>query len=474
MRALVNGYFRGSCPKELSELNRTERSLIALVNVFSKISLLAQGGAYASNGNCYAMINKVSEIAKSLPQLPSIGDMAFIRSRNETDKVPREYMYSPFKVRRALDWLKDNNPLYANKVADTPKEGDEEAFWNSAEEHHIPFIDDAPPPRAHLTAKPPSSSSSSSADKAQAGNDDSNMSESSDDEFEPDECDGDATQGGSTNAGEPGAARDILLCDGDDVVPDIAEQVKRVLNDKDEPEVTSIRDANGRYLSDYNTPNFLAMAFPWLYPYGRGCAGMGTHIKVDKFYFRHVLKYGGDRAFQKCSNFIFYSYSWIMKSAVGVISNVVAKRQEASIVEELTKKRAMENSTTTTSSSSSSSSSSNSTTTSTQPGARKERAVSRGLTKEQLIRIKSYLNNEPSDESVVSKEEIKILLQRLIPFAKDVKGSSMYFQRERRNLLSMISSPSTIADGEWRLFFTEAQASIYLPEIYDNIVTSAG
>ena len=43
VRALVNGYFRGSCPKELSELNRTERSLIALVNVFSKISLLAQG-----------------------------------------------------------------------------------------------------------------------------------------------------------------------------------------------------------------------------------------------------------------------------------------------------------------------------------------------------------------------------------------------------------------------------------------------
>ena len=204
---------------------------------------------------------------------------------------------------------------------------------------------------------------------------------------------------------------------------------------------------------------------------------MGTHIKVDKFYFRHVLKYGGDRAFQKCSNFIFYSYSWIMKSAVGVISNVVAKRQEASIIEELTKKRAMENSTSSSSSSSSNntnSSSSSSATASTQPGARKERAVSRGLTKEQLIRIKSFLNNELSDDSVVSKEEIKILLQRLIPFSKEVKGSSMYFQRERRNLLSMISSPSTITDGEWRLFFTEAQASIYLPEIYDNVVTSAG
>jgi hypothetical protein len=278
------------------------------------------------------------------------------------------------------------------------------------------------------------------------------------------EDEGDTSQGRSTNTGEPGAGRDILLSDGDCAVPDIAEQVRRVLDDQDEPEVTSIRDANGRFVSDYKTKNFLAMAFPWLYPYGRGCAGFGTHIKVDKHYFRHVLKYGGDRVFQKCSNFIFYSYSWIMKSAVGVISSVVAKRQEQSIMEELTKKQ----------SSNSNSSSSSRPMAADQSNGSKEPAVRRGLTKDQLMQLKSYLNTGSTDDSVISKAEIKTLIQRLIPFSKEVKGSEMYFKREKRNLLSMISSPTTITDGEWRIFFTEAQASIYLPEIYDNIVTSAG
>ena len=452
VRALVNGYFRGSCPKELSELNRTERSLIALVNVFSKISLLAQGGAYASNGNCYAVINKVSEIVQSLPQLPSIADMAFIRSRNESGKVPREFMYSPWKVKRALEWLKVNNPLYANKVADN-----EEEFWSSTEHRHIPFIDDAPAsleeccrnasseetneveipivddPVVPIASSSSSSSSSSSyycsceeSKMEQACESEDDIEEQEGDTLEEEE-EGDITQGRSTNAGEPGAGRDILLSDGDGIVPDIAEQVRRVLDDKDEPEVTSIRDVNGRFVSDYKTKNFLAMAFPWLYPYGRGCAGFGTHIKVDKFYFRHVLKYGGDRAFQKCSNFIFYSYSWIMKSAVGVISSVVAKRQEESIMEELTKKHSSKNNNNSSSSSSSSSGSS-----SLAPGGsrgNKERAVSRGLSKDQLIQLKTFLNNKATDDDVISTEEIKMLLQRLIPFAKEVKGSDMYFKR---------------------------------------------
>jgi hypothetical protein len=163
-----------------------------------------------------------------------------------------------------------------------------------------------------------------------------------------------------------------------------------------------------------------------------------------------------------------------MKSAVGVISSVVAKRQEESIMEELTKKHSSKNNNNSCSSSSSSSSSGSSSLALGGSRGNKERAVSRGLSKDQLIQLKTFLNNKATDDDVISTEEIKMLLQRLIPFAKEVKGSDMYFKREKRNLLSMISSPTTITDGEWRVFFTEAQASIYLPEIYDNIVTSAG
>ena len=270
----------------------------------------------------------------------------------------------------------------------------------------------------------------------------------------------DTQQGESTNIGEPVGFRDIFLVDDRDESQNVLEQVRQILNDSEGTVVTRVEHAQKKFISDYKTPFFLALAFPWLYPYGRGCPGEGSEIKVDKHYFRHTLKYGGDRSFQKCSTFIFYAYSWIMKSAVGTISSVVSKRQQDSLINAMMGKGSANGDIGMPSSDS---------------PVEGRRDVPKGLTKEQLDYLRQYLNGDGDHESsMISLGEVKVLIQRLIPYSKDIKGSSMFFQREKRNLLSMITSPSTITLGEWRLFFTEAQASIYLPEIYDNIVTSAG
>ena len=107
MKALVNGYFRGRCPIELACLNRTEQGLISLIKVFSSITLLPKGGAYASNGNVYSMLNAVSKLVSELPEHPNPEDMAFLRLKEDTSKTPKELMYCPFNVKRALCWLEE-------------------------------------------------------------------------------------------------------------------------------------------------------------------------------------------------------------------------------------------------------------------------------------------------------------------------------------------------------------------------------
>ena len=79
----------------------------------------------------------------------------------------------------------------------------------------------------------------------------------------------------------------------------------------------------------------------------------------------------------------------------------------------------------------------------------------------------------PADAQILSKAKMQSLLNRAVPYGKEVQGTEVFFAGERKKLLSIISSPVTTNEGYWSHFFTEAMPDMYLPEVYDNAITSA-
>ncbi len=111
--ALVNGHLRGRVPHVIQILNRTELSMVSLINCVYTLSMLTPGGHYGSNGTVFSVLNDVHAIATILPRIPSYNEMAILRSSSDT-QAPVDFQYSPYKVVAAMEWLSNNNILYEN------------------------------------------------------------------------------------------------------------------------------------------------------------------------------------------------------------------------------------------------------------------------------------------------------------------------------------------------------------------------
>ena len=79
----------------------------------------------------------------------------------------------------------------------------------------------------------------------------------------------------------------------------------------------------------------------------------------------------------------------------------------------------------------------------------------------------------PPDAQILSNAKLQYLMSRIIPYFKEIPGTAPYFAAVRKQLLSIISSPTTTTNGWWSHFFTEAMPDMYLPELYDNCISSA-
>jgi hypothetical protein len=117
--ALVNGHFRGKTPLVLSRLTRVELSMVCLVNCIYTLSMLKRGSHWGSTATVFSVLNDVNAIASHLPRIPSLGDIALIRSAVDSTS-PRDFLYSPNNVIQALLWLEDNNPLWEGKFVRPP------------------------------------------------------------------------------------------------------------------------------------------------------------------------------------------------------------------------------------------------------------------------------------------------------------------------------------------------------------------
>ena len=105
-----------SVPKELSDMSDAEQMLIARLAPTVHVHMLKHGGI-ASRGHCITFPQAVREPATILPRLPAEMDIIRVR-RQGKDDTHKDFRVRRQRVESGLRWLKDNNPAYTDIVID--------------------------------------------------------------------------------------------------------------------------------------------------------------------------------------------------------------------------------------------------------------------------------------------------------------------------------------------------------------------
>ena len=103
-------------PEILCNMSDAEQMLIARLAPTVHVHLLKHGGI-ASKGHCIAFPQAVQEPATILPRLPAEVDIIRVR-RQGKDDTHKDFRVRRHHVEGALRWLKDNNPAYGDVVID--------------------------------------------------------------------------------------------------------------------------------------------------------------------------------------------------------------------------------------------------------------------------------------------------------------------------------------------------------------------
>ena len=525
--AFVNGLFRGETPPELQCLNRTEHSLINLIDIIATITPLPSsehwnGSHWGGSASVFSVFNDVVKVIQTLPRKPTQDQIMVIRSSNHLNLT--DYEYSPWKLMQALEWLERNNHLYKDMVKNL-----QDAAWVEALESkttlEVPYIEATEKDFEGLNPKPPQPVETEEAEDVATEQEEqgvlpvvmqhtgrvtrsaTEMNKKlkngkyvavavkkknkktdkciviSKPEFFKEQDEADEEDGHAVNPGAP-RFQDILLEDTGEA-EELVHQIRKVVAEADTAAVVHaavdgpVPTAEQAFAEaaaalqkdsfDQSEPSerpymmfasekmidfFMQKAFVSLYPYGRGGPERANpHVAIEESYFEHCMYLGGDRSFQKNPSFIFYAYTCLMKKRIGVMSALAKNSSDP------TAQPQQENG----ESSGAPASDGN------------EADVTVGDMKSVLQLLTSPDPTDQFQEEIagVSMERIRRLLSRLQPYAFNAPGTEMYFKGERKKLMAMITSPVTTSTGQWRWFYTEAQSDKYLPEIYDNLVTSA-
>ncbi len=121
--AFGNSLYVPPPPYELMSLNRVEKRLLAIIQVFITQFHLP-GGQYAQRG---LVLNIPVNILDVMTQSSNLKytDSAIVHYETSPDLTPK---ISPQKVHRAFQWLKKNNILYSNVNLETPMDVDNSSF----------------------------------------------------------------------------------------------------------------------------------------------------------------------------------------------------------------------------------------------------------------------------------------------------------------------------------------------------------
>ena len=117
-------------PFHLPELWETEKQLIARAHVIMRCYVMKKG-KYSYKGQCLNIEQDVQQLATKLPMAVNDLPVVWIRKQNQaTPSGYRDFRVRSWAILHWLQWLKQNNPLYANieidmdQIATLPEDGD--------------------------------------------------------------------------------------------------------------------------------------------------------------------------------------------------------------------------------------------------------------------------------------------------------------------------------------------------------------
>ena len=114
VQAKANGFKLPAISPELSCLNALEKRIISLRVPFMKMVALPSGKQRCIHGPAVNVPSKLDSVCELLPRLPSETELVPLKLKRKLS-YKGHYMYDfvrPDKVISALNWLKNNNPLY--------------------------------------------------------------------------------------------------------------------------------------------------------------------------------------------------------------------------------------------------------------------------------------------------------------------------------------------------------------------------
>jgi hypothetical protein len=244
----VNNMDPGEVPEELQGLTDIEEMLIAKAFTVMSVYKL-RGGQYGYRGNVINFPQDIHEFATRLPRHPLSLEVLIVRRHSASDLTAfRDFTVRRVKVARALQWLKANNRYYKDIIID------DEALQSLPENCSI-------------------------ADQLPRIENDQINEDSNEDE------------NGSDNMITRSFVPSLPPSRREDV------SIKNTLNRmQTESPPVSWPEIDNCPINEFQTPGYIAMAFPTLYPTGQADlrAERIRDIKPAE-YFKHLLRYKDGR-----------------------------------------------------------------------------------------------------------------------------------------------------------------------------------
>jgi hypothetical protein len=197
---------------------------------------------------------------------------------------------------------------------------------------------------------------------------------------------------------------------------------------------------------------FWEKCYPHLFPYGRGGPSDRRFsfgkIKIEEF-FKRMLERGGyiygmkyGRRFQASPSFLFSAYVLDSRRRIASVSVVAAKEGNISSkgeddletitvgdVKSIIRNAAVE------------------------------------ILQEDPKAVETHLEQAKSEG--LGGLSVKKLIERLVPFSPELRGSPIYFALERKKLLSMLTNPVVTSEGSWTWFCTFASPEVYESTLFE-------
>lgn len=382
----------------LRDLTVIELRMICLVLPLTCVypSNKGGGGQLMGKGHAVTFYQDVGAIAQQLPRNPSKTRLYMVQ-RESFVNLRREYR--PSHVEAALVWLKENNPFYRDIKLDF-------SIMYHEDTRPEPAVDPLAP--ADSGALPPPFNTVEAGDGA---------------------ADDDAALGSGPAHDTSSATTDVFIHADDSLLA----------NQEEEVELTVLKIAkSARVVNDFEEKNVVLMAFPHLFPYGRGGPDDSRHeiIRNRSSFVQHLLLYH-DRRFAHNGPLLFWFFNRMLRHrACGLVKGVPARPSSAAGSSVPTFLSAHDS-------------------TSTIRVGDLRDAVKDALAARRIGADADSRRLDPKTRE---------LLSSLTAIANRLPGTALHMQRHRMQLMSLLKAPDLPVPTP-TFFFTLSSADLYWPEL---------